>query len=614
MVVCLLVVSAITTLLAIGPGVVLGTSSPASSTDFSIAVSPSIVPINPGFWGLLSAVSVGSNGFTGDVSLSAIAPAGFTGSVSVSPSTMGLVDGSCYYACVSDLDISSTDSIPVGYYNITITGTSGSLTHSTTMTLIVTIEDFSVMAGSGCGVQCFLTVSQGSAGTFPIQLKSINGFFGNVSLSDSVSYPPTLSASLNPATVSLSSGGSAISTLTVTVSDSTPPGSYPIEITGSSGLLWHGTSLTVVVTLAYFSVSANPTSLEIPLGSQRQTLTTVTWLNGLSNSILLQVASSSAAVSCVFASSNTSGLTVTEPASGSAYQYLKCAANGPVANYTVTIYGTSGPYQQSTILPVAVSVDPFVASPVVSVVVGMDGGLYSSVSGPGGSWNGWQSLSGSTPSTPTLCRSGPNRVDLLVRGNDDGIYHKAFISGVWSASWDKTPTGITVDQPVCAILGTTLYVVVRGATSELWATTLDLNTNTWAPTWTDLLGFSQSVPGLAASPGLNRLDLVVRGFDNGIYHKSFINGAWSQSWDSPSGATIGTPVAVSDGSSLHVVVIGGASSLWYNSLSLSSNTWTGWVYPSGATSSTPALVWTPGLNRLDLVVRGMDNGIYHKSL
>ena len=358
MVVCLLVVSTITTLLAIGPAVVLGTSSPASSTDFSIAVSPSIVPINPGFWGLLSAVSVGSNGFTGDVSLSATAPAGFTGSVSISPSTMGLVDGSCYYACVSDLDISSTDSIPVGYYNITITGTSGSLTHSTTMTLIVTIEDFSVMAGSGCGVPCSLTVYQGSAGTLPIQLKSINGFSGNVSLSDSVSYPPTLSASLNPATVSLSSGGSAISTLTVTVSSSTPPGSYPIGITGSSGLLWHGTSLTVVVTLAYFSVSANPTSLEIPLGSQRQTLTTVTWLNGLSNSILLQVASSSAAVSCVFASSNTSGLTVTEPASGSAYQYLKCAANGPVGNYKVTIYGTSGPYQQSTMLPVAVSVDP----------------------------------------------------------------------------------------------------------------------------------------------------------------------------------------------------------------------------------------------------------------
>src|SRR5207247_9249712 len=98
MVGCLLVVSAITTLLAIGPGVVLGTSSPASSTDFSIAVSPSIVLINPGFWGLLSAVSVGSNGFPGDVSLSATAPAGFTGSVSLSPATMGLLRDSRYYA------------------------------------------------------------------------------------------------------------------------------------------------------------------------------------------------------------------------------------------------------------------------------------------------------------------------------------------------------------------------------------------------------------------------------------------------------------------------------------------------------------------------------------
>jgi hypothetical protein len=257
---------------------------------------------------------------------------------------------------------------------------------------------------------------------------------------------------------------------------------------------------------------------------------------------------------------------------------------------------------------------PFVASPLISVVEGLDGNLYSSTFKPDGSWNGWESLSGSSPSTPALCRSGPDRVDLVVRGNDDAIYHKTFSSGVWSASWDKNPTGVTIDQPTCAVLGTTLYVVVRGATSELWATTFDLNTNMWAPSWTDLLGFTQSVPGLAATPTLNRLDLVVRGFDNRIYHKSLISGAWSQSWDSPSGGTIGAPVAVSDGSSLHVVVVGGASSLWYNSLSLSSNTWTGWVYLSGSTSSTPSLVRTPGLDRLDLVVRGMDNGLYHKSL
>src|SRR5207249_10386682 len=102
MVVCLLVVSTITTLLAIGPAVVLGTSSPASSTDFSIAVSPSIVPINPGFWGLLTAVSVGSNGFTGDVSLSATASTVITVSVSISPSTMCLSYGCVNYAGVSD--------------------------------------------------------------------------------------------------------------------------------------------------------------------------------------------------------------------------------------------------------------------------------------------------------------------------------------------------------------------------------------------------------------------------------------------------------------------------------------------------------------------------------
>ncbi len=157
-------------------------------------------------------------------------------------------------------------------------------------------------------------------------------------------------------------------------------------------------------------------------------------------------------------------------------------------------------------------------------------------------------------------------------------------------------------------------MVVIGATGELWATTFEMTPNTWAASWTDLIGFTKSTPSLVATSGLNRLDLVVRGFDNQIYHKSFTNGLWSQNWDSPSGNTIGAPVAVSDGSSLHIVVIGATSELWYSSLSFSSSKWTSWTDLAGSTPSVPVLVLTPGLNRIDLVVRGMDNSLYHKTL
>ncbi len=133
---------------------------------------------------------------------------------------------------------------------------------------------------------------------------------------------------------------------------------------------------------------------------------------------------------------------------------------------------------------------------VVSVVAGTDGGLY---------WNGfftdhwgvWQSLSGGSPSPPGLCQSGPGRVELVVGDYDGNIYHKSFISGTWSPTWDKVPTGGTSDQPACAVLGTTMHLVVRGTDDQLWANSLDLNTGTWS-TWINLRGSSPSAPALAA--------------------------------------------------------------------------------------------------------------------
>jgi hypothetical protein len=41
--------------------------------------------------------------------------------------------------------------------------------------------------------------------------------------------------------------------------------------------------------------------------------------------------------------------------------------------------------------------------------------------------------------------------------------------------------------------------------------------------------------------------------------------------------------------------------------------WTGWVDLHGKSSSAPVLVSTPSLDRIDLFVQGMDNGIYHKT-
>src|SRR5205807_765017 len=84
-----------------------------------------------------------------------------------------------------------------------------------------------------------LSLHIGSSGTSTITLTSLNGFAGTIGLSTSIAcsgvclvYP---TASLNPTSVTLTSGGTGVSTLTVATSVLTTPGTYTITITATSG-------------------------------------------------------------------------------------------------------------------------------------------------------------------------------------------------------------------------------------------------------------------------------------------------------------------------------------------------------------------------------------------
>src|SRR5439155_21793222 len=130
---------------------------------------------------------------------------------------------------------------------------------------------------------------------------------------------------------------------------------------------------------------------------------------------------------------------------------------------------------------------------LVSVIKGTDNNLY--IKTFAGGWAGtWQPLNGQTPSPPSLCASGPTTTELVIRGTDNGIYHKTFSGSTFSATCDRNPNGVTSMQPVCAVLGTTLYVVVVGPTGEIWSTTFDLSAHTWAGACTDLLASTASAP------------------------------------------------------------------------------------------------------------------------
>src|SRR5207249_10171835 len=72
----------------------------------------------------------------------------------------------------------------------------------------------------------FLTVPQGGSATATVTATSINSFSRNVSLS--VGSPFGITGSLTPQNITLSAGGSATSTLNMTVSSTTSPGFYTL--------------------------------------------------------------------------------------------------------------------------------------------------------------------------------------------------------------------------------------------------------------------------------------------------------------------------------------------------------------------------------------------------
>jgi hypothetical protein len=272
-------------------------------------------------------------------------------------------------------------------------------------------------------------------------------------------------------------------------------------------------------------------------------------------------------------------------------------------SYTVNVTGTFGPLSHSVF--VTVEIPGF----AVSVMVGQNGALsWNALSA--GTWIGWANVGLSSPSPPALCGSSGGRLDLIARGLDNGIYHMTFINSVWSNA--TGPGGTTRDQPACAVLNGVLYIVVRGMDNSTYTSSFYLSTNQWIP-WVALNGSTSAPPVLIVTPSDNRLDLIVRGMDSGIYHKAFVSGTWSINWDSPGGSTAAVPAAVSDGSILHLVVRGSDSTIYSNSLSFSNGLWQGWASLSGSTSSAPTLSQDFS-GTIHLVVRGMDNVLYHKSL
>jgi hypothetical protein len=152
-------------------------------------------------------------------------PSGVTADFAPNPTSTGS----------SVLMLMSSSTTSAGTYNLTITGTSGSLTATTTLALTINAPTFALSDMPGD-----LVIDQGNSATSTVTVIPAYGFGGSVGLAAS-GLPSGVSASwsTNPTI------GSSV--LTLTASSSATPGKTAATITGTSGGLTVTTPLTVTV-------------------------------------------------------------------------------------------------------------------------------------------------------------------------------------------------------------------------------------------------------------------------------------------------------------------------------------------------------------------------------
>jgi hypothetical protein len=208
-------------------------SGTAPVPDFGLSATPSsrtVVQGSPTSYTVNTSVL---NGFSGTVALSITStlPAGVT--TSFNPTSVA-AGGS------STLNVTTSATTPVGTYTITIQGTSGSLTHTTSVTLTVNSANppnFSISASPASR-----SVNRGNSTTYTVTITPSNGFNGSVSLNVS-GLPSRATASFSPTSIN----GSGNSTMTVSTKSRTPRGTFTLTIQGTSGSLSHTTTVRLTV-------------------------------------------------------------------------------------------------------------------------------------------------------------------------------------------------------------------------------------------------------------------------------------------------------------------------------------------------------------------------------
>ena len=229
---------------------------------------------------------------------------------------------------------------------------------ATVVTIANPLSDFAMVpvstilsvpaTGTGAGFQ-----------TDVINLTSINGFAGAVSLSCSAS--GGVLCSFSSASATLASGGSASTTLLVDTGTVTTPGSYNVIVTGknAAGTVIHTLGLTAITTqtapIPRITLTATGVTIIAPGGSANSTVT-VTPVNNFTGTVALTctISGVSGPSNAIYPTCAATSASVTGTSTVTTTITINTDASTPSGSYTAFVNGTSGSVQ--SIAPFALTV------------------------------------------------------------------------------------------------------------------------------------------------------------------------------------------------------------------------------------------------------------------
>ena len=325
------------------------------------------------------------------------------------------------------MTLTASSTAAPGTYTITVTGTWGSMTASTTITLTVGVPTFTISAPSSA------TVSQSGSMSSNVYVNGQYGFNGNVTFSVS-GLPTGVTASFgtNPTTY--------YSPMAITATASAATGNYTLTITGTCGSITNSATMTLTIVAPSIQISGQG-SLTLGIGTSYSSYVSVYGNNGFNGNVTLSVSGLPSGITAAF---STNPVSLTGYSNGS---QLTLTASGSVAagSYSVTLTGTSGTLTASTSLTITVAAPSFTLSSIYPLTIGQ-----------GGSGNTWLYVNG--------VNGFSNPVTLSVSGLPSGV----------SAAFGTNPTtyqsSVVFSATGAAPTGT-YTVTVTGTSGSITAST-----------------------------------------------------------------------------------------------------------------------------------------------